>query len=550
MLAATTDYGVPPNAEWGTPKFGGTVRVWGAATQEVDSRLWLVWGIASALLLLAVANMANLMLARAGARRQELALRAAIGASRARLARQLLTESLMLALTGGLAGLSIAVWAAPLLATLIPDSASPMWRLQEAGVSWRVLGFMTAVAGVTGVAFGVAPALRGSKADQRVPLLASSRMTETPSAGRFRTALLVAQLALSLVLVAGAGLMLTSLARLWSRPTGFDPEGVLTFFVRLPRGLPYVTVLDAAPQAQDKGSAAPLLRQWAPTSLLRAVPLRLEEKLRSVPGVSAAAVATGIPMVRSLGGPFVLLDRPAPANEEQRWKMAAITARVLPGYFQTFGMRLLAGREISSADQEGGRRVAVIGQHMARTYWSHESRALGARFRLDGGTNDDRLPYEVIGIVNDVRFWMWDGEPESKIYLPFITDEATRYDVWGARIALHHNVALRMARGRTADIDAIRRAVAEVTDGTPIEQVRWLSSAMTDASGNTPGITLLLSSAAAVALLLASIGIFGMVSYTVSLYTRDGDPQRRGLPPRGMVWSCPVLCGLALLALC
>ena len=545
LLASTTEYGVPPIAAWGAAKLGGTVTPWEVVAQEVPSRLLLVWGIASFVLLLAAANLANLLLARAGTRRQELGIRAAIGASRARLVRQLLTESVMLSLLGGLAGLTIAVWAGTLVATFIPDTI-PMWRLSEAGVNWRVLGFMMAVAILTGVAFGVAPALRGSRENQRTMLLPSGRMTDTKATIRTRNALLVAQLALSLVLLAGAGLMVTTMFKLWTRPQGFESDDLITFFVRLPRGLPYVSDLGLSPDTTfnpSPGPEAPLMRHWAPTPTLLAVRQSLVERLRTIPGVSAATVATGIPNVRSLTGSFTLPNRPSP-TPEQRGKMQAIMVRALPGYFDTLRMQLLAGRDISWEDQRSSRRVAVINRHLAMTYWPHESRALGDMVLLD----DDRLPYEVVGIVGDARFWMWDGEAASKIFVPYLTDPSARFAGFMAQFALQQNVAVRTTSRGAAAINDIRRAVAEVAEGTPIEQVRSMTTAMKDASGNTPGITLLLSAAAAIALLLAAIGIFGIVSYTVTQRTQEIGIRVALGASRGAIMGL-VLSGAAWLAL-
>ena len=277
-LAATTDYGVPPSADWGTPKLGGTVAPWLVTKQDAPSPFRLVWGIAAVVLLLAATNTASLLIARAGARRRELAIRAAIGASRARLVRQLLTESVLLSLMGGIAGLTMAIWAATLIETFM--DTRQMVRLHEASLNWRVLGFMTTVALLTGVIFGVAPALRGSRTDQRTMLLPSGRLTDTRAALRTRAALLVTQLALSLVLLAGAGLMVTTLSRLWARPLGFNADNLITFVVRLPFGAPYITDLGLRPVLTENpspGASFPVARRWAPTARLLALPQRLVE---------------------------------------------------------------------------------------------------------------------------------------------------------------------------------------------------------------------------------------------------------------------------------
>jgi predicted permease len=474
----------------------------------VPTRLYLIWGVAALLLLLAAANMANLQLARAGARRMELSIRASLGASRARLARQLITESLMLSLMGGTAGLLLAVWAGPLVETFIPDT-TPMWRLHQAGVNWRVMAFMTAIAVVAGLAFGVVPALRSSKADQPT-MVPSGRATETTGAVRTRAALMVMQLAVSMVLLAGAGLMLTTLSRVWAIPKGYDTDGLLTFFVRLPRALPWVT--DHGLEHSGGPLTATTLR-WAATPRLPAVRRQLVERLMMVPGVEAATVATAVPNVKSMGGPFSFPGRPEP-TDQQRGRMWAIGVEAVPGYFDVMGMRLFAGRALTPEDQEAGRLVAVIERRTARAFWPHERQAIGDRIEYDG------LTYEIVGIANDVRFWMWSDNPGNVIYMPFRTD-TTPLPFFRLGNTLIQSVVVRVASDDAAVVAAIRHAVADVTGGLPIENVRSMRKAMIDASGNTPGITLLTTASALVALLLAAVGTFGIVSYTVAQRTRE-----------------------------
>jgi putative ABC transport system permease protein len=278
--------------------------------RETSSSLWIAWGAVAALLLLAATNIANLLLARASARRQEIGIRAAIGASRRRLVRQLLTESLLLALWGGIAGLLLNVWLMPLLPRIIPG-AEQLPRLVEARTNWSVLGFTLLVSVVIGVGFGIAPALgesnRGSMA-----ILIGRGSRGRPAAVRGRRWLLVSQVALSLVLLAGAGLMLATAARLLAEPLGFDPSGLLTFSVEAPRAPAYVTDLGLRDVTKEIRA-----RFFAATPRLRALPDQIVASLRRVPGVISVAVADGVPMYQGFGVMLGLPDQPPPTRERR-----------------------------------------------------------------------------------------------------------------------------------------------------------------------------------------------------------------------------------------
>ena len=265
----------------------------------------------AALLLLAATNIANLLLARASARRQEIGIRAAIGASRRRLVRQLLTESLLLALWGGVAGLLLNVWLMPLLPRIIPG-AEQLPRLAEARTNWSVLSFTFLVSVVIGVGVGIAPALGGSNRGS-MAILIGRRSGGRPAAVRGRRSLLVSQVALSLVLLAGAGLMLATAARLLAEPLGFDPSGLLTFSVEAPKAPAYVTDLGLREVNEEIRA-----RFWAATPRLHAVPKRLTDSLRRVPGVISVAVADGVPMYQGFGVIVGLPDQPPPTKEPER----------------------------------------------------------------------------------------------------------------------------------------------------------------------------------------------------------------------------------------
>jgi len=208
--------------------------------------------------------------------------------------------------------------------------------------------------------------------------------------------------------------------------------------------------------------------------------------------------------------PFSLVDLPTPSAEEAQQRNAT-WVEATPGYFRTLGMRVDAGRTMTEADRAGSRPVVVINHQMAKKYWRHELNALGSHILIETETT----PREVIGIVNDVRFWV-HHEPSPTLYGPIAQTTAEPYTDFVVPIALHQNVAVRVSRESALTVEEIRQAVAETTDGLPLEHVRSMREAIYDASDNTPAYTILLTASAATALLLAAIGIFGVVSYGVS----------------------------------
>jgi putative ABC transport system permease protein len=327
--------------------------------RETSTSLWIAWGAVAALLLLAATNIANLLLARASARRQEIGIRAAIGASRRRLVRQLLTESLLLALWGGIAGALLNVWLMPLLPRIIPG-AEQLPRLAQARTSWSVLGFTLLVSVVIGVGFGIAPALGGSNRGS-MAILIGRRTAGRPAAVRGRRVLLVSQVALSLVLLAGAGLMLATAARLLAEPLGFDPSGLLTFSVEAPRSPAYVTDLGLR-EVNEQMRA----RFWAATPRLHALPKLLTDSLRRVPGVISVAVADGVPMYQGSGVRLGLPDQPPPTKEQR--KDGVWWAHVTQGFFDTLGIHLVYGRTFPRPTTRDRRLSRLsVGRSLART---------------------------------------------------------------------------------------------------------------------------------------------------------------------------------------
>jgi putative ABC transport system permease protein len=333
-------------------------------------RLMLLIGAVGFVLLIACANVAGLLLARGAARRSELAVRSALGASRGRIVRQLLTESLLLALVSGLAGMALAVWLQRLLpiATGLADSG-----VAASGVAWPVLWFALATSVATGLLFGVAPAVRASSFRLAEHLAPGARATDSRGGTRLRGAMVVGQVAISLILLVGAGLLIRSLARLATTELGFDPRHVLTGQIQAPYA--------------DAGQR---LRFYE----------GLRDELTAMPGVTAVAFTSHVPIRDPYGDPPMwAADHPPVDSSQERTAAMRI---VLPGYSEALRIPLVAGRDLATSDRAGTPRVLVINQVMARTLFPGEN-PLGKRVMVATGSNP--VAFEVVGVVGDARIY-------------------------------------------------------------------------------------------------------------------------------------------------
>src|SRR4051812_43063643 len=354
---------------------------------DVRPMLVVLFGAVAFVLLIACANVANLLLARAAARQREMAIRGALGASRSRVLRLLLTESVLLAIVGGGVGLLLAFWSLDLLVSLKPANLP---RLAEIGINRTVFLFTLAVSVVTGLLFGVAPAWQVSKTDLNEGLKESSRGgSDSPRRHRMRALLVVSEVALSLVLLVGAGLMIRSFSRLLAVDPGFKPDHVLTAFVSLP-------VAKYSKREEQVGFYD-----------------RLLERLRNVPGVSAAGVVTDIPLYGGSSTGFDVDGRP-PALPGQR---AMTDYRIINSdYFTVMGMRIVKGRAFSRHDTETAPGVVIINETLAARYFAGQD-PIGQRLNLSGSPKDLR---EIVGVVADVRNYGLDAEVKPEVYVPFL----------------------------------------------------------------------------------------------------------------------------------
>jgi len=435
-------------------------------------------------LLTACVNVANLLLARGETRKREMAIRAAIGASGLRITRQLFTESLLLALMGGVVGLGVAVVGIKVLLAMAPDALP---RLNEIGLDVKVLAFSLLAAGFTGVLFGVMPALQAGGRDAQGGLREGGGERGTTRSGQgLRRTLVVAQVALAVVLATGSGLMLRSVTNLYSVDKGFVTENILTFRIN-PRSSVYDT--------PEKTVA--LYQQ-------------LLSGMNAIPGVRAAAATNSLPMDGGSNKWSILIEGRPVANVGEA--PADLVQRVTPGYLDALGMTLLRGRWFTEADNADSPPVVVISEAMARERWPGEE-AIGKRMKVWSGG----YPWmEVVGIVKDVRHRGPGEEPRPRWYVPHAQAYRTAY-----QSPLANTIAVRSDGDPTVLMEPIQDVIRSLDSSIPISSVRTMDQVLDGAMGSQRFAMKLLSVFGALALLLAVVGVYGVVSYTVSRRTHE-----------------------------
>jgi putative ABC transport system permease protein len=472
-------------------------------------------------LLIACVNVANLSLARGATRRRELAIRRALGASRRRVARQLLVESLCLAGLGGAAALAVAVLGSSLLIGILPTylSSIAFRPLSGIGVDGRVLAFTILVSLGSGLLFGVFPAFRWSRRDVGDGLNEREDSGGGRRGNRLRHALVAGEVALTLTVLCGAGLMIASMARLLAVDPGFDPANVLTMQVSLPQINTYYGPPVHPRFCQD-----------------------LEDGIGAVTGVTSVGAVAHLPLRGNAGRGFFIEGAPVPPVQETPG--AAYTV-ACPGYFRTMGVPILEGREFTLRDTLGSQPVVVINEAMARRFWPDKD-PLGKRIRL--GVEGEQPWLTVVGVAGSVRHWGLDSEIRPQFFRPYTQ---------AAWPTMH--IVVRTAAAPMSFAGPVARALARIEPDQPVTSVRPMADIVNASVGSRHFAMLLLSAFALLAVVLAAVGIVGVVSYAVTqrareigirttLGARAGDMVRMFVG-RAMRWVAAGLAGGVVVAL-
>jgi putative ABC transport system permease protein len=442
-----------------------------------EPALLVLFGAVGCVLLMACANVANLMLARASSRDKEIAIRAALGAGRLRIVRQLLTESLTLAFIGGALGILLALWGTDWIRAMIPAEFAPfIYGWKQIGLDLRVLGFTLGLSLLTGLVFGLVPALQASKPDLNTALKEGSRTSAVFSRRRLRSLLVVSEVAISFVLLIGAGLMMKSFAHLMTTDPGFNTESALTMEL----GLPAAKYREAAPRV--------------------AFFEQLLQRIEALPGVEAAGAVNHLPLGGSNSSIGLLIEgAPEPPPGQGiggRYRVCS------PRYFQALGMTLLAGRGFTDQDTADAPLVVIINETMARRFWPKEE-PIGKRIRFPG--NPERNPWmQVVGVVRDVKHEL-NLAVTPEFYRPYAQD------AWREM-----NLVARTRTEPMALAAAIRSQVLALDNDQPVFRIRTLEQVRSESVLFQRFSVVILGLFGTLALILVAAGIYGVMSYSVA----------------------------------
>jgi putative ABC transport system permease protein len=449
--------------------------------------LLLLLGSVAFVLLIACANVANLLLSRAASRRKEIAIRAALGATRQRTIRQLLTESIFLSLLGGGAGILLASWALSLLAESIPATIP---RTSAIDIDPVVLGFAAGISLLTGIVFGIVPALTTSRGNVSAGLNETGRgSTAGKQRNRMRSILAAAEIALALVLAAGAGLLVRSFTALRNTDPGFRPERAVKMFVPLPAA------------------------QYPTAASVRAFDQNLLAKIGSLPGVIKAAAGSDLPLGGSDWNQIVI---PEGMRPETAAKVPIATHTAVVGdYFQALGIALKRGRYLDQRDTASSRKVVVVNETLARDFWPGQD-AVGKRLQY-GGYGKDTPWREVVGVVADSKLESMESKPPLQFYEPYTQTREQNSGGVGRNLFF----VVRTAGDPVAAAGALRMAVRSLDPSLPVTDLRTMTEEVDRSTGPRRFNTWVMGLFAGIALLLAAVGIYGVMAYSVAMKTQE-----------------------------
>jgi len=477
--------GIAANLEQQYPKTNKTVKtlirpIYLDMVGDVRPSLLVLLGAVGFVLLIACANVANLLLARAAARQKEIAIRTALGASRFRVVRQLLTESVALSLTGGVLGLFLAMWGADLLLTIIPNNVP--W-VTEITLDRNVLLFTIGASLMTGIIFGLAPAVHGSRVDLNETLKEGGRGS-TSGRQRARSFLVISEVALALILLIGAGLMLKTFSRLQQIDAGYNPEHLLT------------TMLSVSPvKYSDGGKTRALFKQ-------------LEQRIETMPGVEAASFTTSIPLVGATVTAVLLDGEQFTTYGDQR---LTVQSSVGSGYFKTMGIPLLKGRGFSEQETDKTPLVAVIDENMAKGLFPDRD-PIGEHLVLNEGT----IRFEIVGVVAHIKHLSWEADAESRVRFQMYTNYNQIPDQFFAQVTRTMSLVIRTNSDPMSLAAALRSRILDVDKDQPIYNVKPMDQLISSSISQQRFAMMLLAVFGGVAIVLAVVGIYGVTSYSVT----------------------------------
>ena len=451
--------------------------------KDVNTALWILFAAVGCVLLIACANVANLLLARASTRSKEMAIRTSLGAARGRIIRQLLTESVMLSCAGGILGLLLAMWGTDWMLSLLPEGLP---RAAEIQFDMRVLGFTFFLSVLTGLLFGIAPALQLSKANLTQSLKEGGRSSNDGSGGnRVRSVLIVAEVAIALMLLVTAGLLINSFLHLQQLKPGFETSNILSFRISLPD-----TRYPENQQIIDFNK-------------------QVSERLKTIPGVKDVAYTSALPFSGQGGGVGFAIEG-EPVNSARPFPYGSDYRTVSPGYFRTLGIQVAQGRDFDERDTFQSTPVVIINQALADKYFPNQNpigRRINPSFAVD---NRGILMREIVGVVGNVKHVNLNEEQRFEVYIAHAQNPGSRM-----------TFAVRTTNDPVSTIAAVRSEVQSLDRDLPVFNIRTMEEYVSSSVAQPRFNTLLLSLFAGVALLLTIVGLYGVMSYSVTQRTHE-----------------------------